>query len=420
MASFINNKLVYEGYIYVKCKNGKDGKLYWRCENWRSGKCGGTSMTDKNEVVTVGNQHNHGPSPTRIELARIKDRINQAAISSALTPRAIVNSQLAGISDQAKTALPKLRNLEKTVGRKRYADGQQVPVPHLLSEINIPEQLRRTKTDLNEDFIMADTGPEDPNRIIVLASRTDVARLASCDVWLCDGTFKSCPQLYYQLWVIHGRFRQAAVLPFIYALLPSKTRECYRRALDLVLIKIDEVNLGARPNVVVIDFEKAEELALRTALPEATIHGCFFHFKQALWRKIQELGWAAKYQDEVEDGFRLHLKMFAALTFVNTVDTRNWFRQLAQIFLDVYGDGDEDGPYVAFVDYMEKTWVGREFVTPRFSLEMWNNRGITLDQMPRTTNSAESWHNSFSSIFHRHSPNPYKLVRALLDEQGAV
>jgi len=99
------------------------------------------------------------------------------------------------------------------------------------------------------------------------------------------------------------------------------------------------------------------------------------------------------------------------------VDTRNWFRQLAQIFLDVYGDGDEDGPYVAFVDYMEKTWVGREFVTPRFSLEMWNNRGITLDQMPRTTNSAESWHNSFSSIFHRHSPNPYKLVRALLDEQ---
>ena len=94
-----------------------------------------------------------------------------------------------------------MKNLENTVGRKRYADGQQVPIPHLLSEINIPEQLRRTKTDLNEDFLMTDTGPEDPNRIIVLASRTDVARLASCDVWLCDGTFRSCPELFYQLWV---------------------------------------------------------------------------------------------------------------------------------------------------------------------------------------------------------------------------
>jgi len=43
-------------------------------------------------------------------------------------------------------------------------------------------------------------------------------------------------------------------------------------------------------------------------------------------------------------------------------------------------------------------------------------RNIILDH-PRTTNSAESWHNSFASIFHRHSPNPLNLVRALLDEQ---
>uniref|UniRef100_A0A1I8BZL5 ERAP1_C domain-containing protein n=1 Tax=Meloidogyne hapla TaxID=6305 RepID=A0A1I8BZL5_MELHA len=66
---------------------------------------------------------------------------------------------------------------------------------------------------------------------------------------------------------------------------------------------------------------------------------------------------------------------------------------------------------------MERTWIGRDFVTPRFPLEMWNNKEITIEQLPRTTNSAESWHNAFASIFLRHSPNPYKLVRALLDEQ---
>nr|CAD2161675.1 unnamed protein product [Meloidogyne enterolobii] len=56
---------------------------------------------------------------------------------------------------RAKANLPKLKNLEKAVGRKRFANGQQVSVPHLISEINIPEQLQRTKTDLNENFILA-------------------------------------------------------------------------------------------------------------------------------------------------------------------------------------------------------------------------------------------------------------------------
>ena len=51
-----------------------------------------------------------------------------------------------------------------------------------------------------------------------------------------------------------------------------------KRALDLILNKIDEINIGARPTTIVIDFEKSEEQALRTAIPTAKIHGCFFSF----------------------------------------------------------------------------------------------------------------------------------------------
>ena len=92
-------------------------------------------------------------------------------------------------------------NLQKTVGRKRYANGENVPIPQHLSEICTPQHLRGTKTNIQEEFVMADTGPEDVNRIIILSSRTDDARLAICDVWVCDGTFKCVPQLFYQLWV---------------------------------------------------------------------------------------------------------------------------------------------------------------------------------------------------------------------------
>nr|CAD2136316.1 unnamed protein product [Meloidogyne enterolobii] len=209
MASFVKSnkngeKLIYDGFIYVKCKNGPDNKRYWRCEFWRSHKCNGFAVTDSDNMVTVTKQHDHERSPNRVELAKIKDRIVQAAVTTTLSPREIVNNQIAGISDQAKAELPKLVNLEKTVGRKRFADGQ--PVPRFLSEIDIPENLRRTKTNISEDFILVDTGADDCNRIIIFASPTDVARLSTSDVWLCDGTFKNDQKLFYQLWIISGQF----------------------------------------------------------------------------------------------------------------------------------------------------------------------------------------------------------------------
>ena len=51
-----------------------------------------------------------------------------------------------------------------------------------------------------------------------------------------------------------------------------------QKGVGFLLDKIDEVNAGSRPLTIIIDFEK-EEQALRTAIPRAKIHGCFFHFK---------------------------------------------------------------------------------------------------------------------------------------------
>lgn len=269
MATFVNSqrggqKLIYQGFIYTKNCNGHnaDGTTYWRCELYRTQHCHGCAiLNDNGNVVNVTKDHNHAPSPNRIELAKIKNRIKQAASTSNLPPRTLVNQQLAGISDQAKVfsalfylktilskaSLPKMVNLEKSVNRKRRADGEQIRIPHSLAEINIPDRLRRTKTAMSEEFVLADTGHADQQRIMVFGSRTDVSRLASCDVWLCDGTFWAAPDLFYQLWVflfllyfffhfsiqvIHGRFRQSSILPLIYVLLPGKTRACYERALD--------------------------------------------------------------------------------------------------------------------------------------------------------------------------------------------
>ncbi|KAL3111871.1 hypothetical protein niasHT_015069 [Heterodera trifolii] len=45
---------------------------------------------------------------------------------------------------------------------------------------------------------------------------------------------------------------------------------------------------------------------------------------------------------------------------------------------------------------------------------------MTLNDLPRTTNPAESWHNTLNSIFTHHHPNPYELIKGLLSEQVRV
>ena len=50
------------------------------------------------------------------------------------------------------------------------------------------------------------------------------------------------------------------------------------------------------PSRFITDFEKALLQSIAISFPTAT--GCFYHFAQAIWRKIQQLGLQVSYQEE--------------------------------------------------------------------------------------------------------------------------
>lgn len=107
--------------------------------------------------------------------------------------------------------------------------------------------------------------------------------LANCQHWYVDGTFKSSPPLFTQLFTLHGQ-KDGNILPLVYGLLPDKDEDTYDHFFGIIQESIP----NAHPLTIMTDFELASLNAFRTTFPNVKQKCCFFHFMQSLWRNIQK------------------------------------------------------------------------------------------------------------------------------------
>ncbi|KAB0795820.1 hypothetical protein PPYR_09881 [Photinus pyralis] len=265
MATFFTSerkkqKMVWEGFVYNLNKDPGKGRRYWICEEYfTSVKCVGRAITDGDNVVTVTKTHyGHAPSAVAVQAKQVRSKIQEVAgdPGNRNAPRTVVNECLAGTSDAAIAIHPKLTSLEQAVRRKRKFGGANEDIPNSLADVYFPDELRHTKTELEEDIVFADTGANDPQRIIILGSPTNLRRLLRCTTWLCDGTFHTSPNAFYQIDSVHGLY-QRRVIPFLTCLLPNKTRATHEKLIQLILDRIDRIievdNIQYRPQTIIID-----------------------------------------------------------------------------------------------------------------------------------------------------------------------
>ena len=67
------------------------------------------------------------------------------------------------------------------------------------------------------------------------------------------------------------------------------------------------------PDEIMTDFEFALVQSLELEFPGARIHGCYFHFSQCLWRKVQILGLVEEYKENTAN--RRFIQKSAAIAF---------------------------------------------------------------------------------------------------------
>jgi len=291
------------------------------------------------------------------------------------------------------------------------------PKPSKLCDIELPEFLKHaisrrraedgTEMD-GETFLLHDSGVNDEDRFFMFGTEANVSNLEMSEIY-ADGTFSIAPNLFLQVYtihcVVHGR-----CLPMVYCLLPRKTAIIYEKMLR--------------------DFELALIKAVRNVWPNVTIYLCFFHFKQSMWRKIQELGLAGSYKSD--ESVRKLLKLPQILAFVPVADVQDLFHDIKRQLLE--STSTYKAQIIEFYEYFERYYVGGiitakktrgrkprvpkpdEYVQPMFSIDQWSVHSRIIDQISRTNNFTEAWHNSFSTMLSNH-PLVYSLVDSFRKEQ---
>jgi len=135
------------------------------------------------------------------------------------------------------------------------------------------------------DFLKADIC-SDGQRHLMLASERQLVHLAHAKMWFIDGTFKVVRSPFVQLLSIHSYIKAAGTMkqvPLMFVLMSRRKTTDYVAVFRELLML-----LPGDPEVIeiVVDFERAVWSALKKCLPSVPVHGCWFHWAQAVYRKV--------------------------------------------------------------------------------------------------------------------------------------
>ena len=102
----------------------------------------------------------------------------------------------------------------------------------LRSKVQCPIQDILTCPRNSQTSFFTTHGKDDKERILIFGQRSLLELMESLDtLWLADGTFKICPEIFFQLFTIHITVNGYNP-PCVYILLQNKTERTYDRMLQ--------------------------------------------------------------------------------------------------------------------------------------------------------------------------------------------
>ncbi|KRY31426.1 hypothetical protein T03_10473, partial [Trichinella britovi] len=157
------------------------------------------------------------------------------------------------------------------------------------------------------------------------------------------------------------------------------------------------VNLN--PESIICDFEIALIPAIQGYFLNTRVQSSYFHFCQAVHRKVGELGLKARYRTEEQT--KRKIRILLATAFLPEPQDDTGVSLL---------EAGTTGTLAALFQYFWQEWMTDE------RLPFWNVHNVNI----RTNNHLEGWHNRLNRKAGKSHNGFYELLELLIAEQGAM
>ena len=210
-----------------------------------------------------------------------------------------------------------------------------------------------------------------------------------------DGTFKSCPSLFQQIYIIHGFYR-GEYLPLAFILMSKRNAAAY--GMILRKIRLNALTLdaqGLNPDMIITDFEHAIFSAVEQEFPATRHYGCFFHYCQALFRFIKNNGLLNQFRDS--EDFRKNFKLKLMLPFLPSERIQYASNKINQQF---------DCPNL-FIEYFDNFWLTKSSIISVYDRILF-----------RTNNASEGYNSGFNRNVGYSRTNLWAFIIKLREEEA--
>jgi hypothetical protein len=168
-------------------------------------------LSPLNKIVDSNTNHNHNKNDEKVMNRQIlSNSLKRKAIEDiSCKPSKLFRSELkkGDISNLTTNDLSLIRH---NVHRARSF--VHPPLPKCIKELHAALESMNIKTNIDEPFLFINNKE---NFIIGFSTTQNIKVLCDVNKFYVDGTFKSCPKHFYQLFTIHG-LKNDVYLPLVF------------------------------------------------------------------------------------------------------------------------------------------------------------------------------------------------------------